>query len=487
MLLPPYIIAKIGIGAYGLIPLANSISAYALIIAITINGTIARYLILDVANNDFFNANKTFNTAFWGLVCILLILLPILIYVSFNIENFINIPKEIINEAHWLFLLIFISFIITTVTSLLNSSPYINNRLDLINLTTLTSSIVKIGAIIFLFHYISVSLINFAYANILASLCALFISYCIFIKQTPFLNLKIKYFNYKILKEIFSMGGWLLVSQVGALLFLQIDLIVINLVSGPEDAGMYSVLLPWNTLIRTFASVIAGVIAPIQLSYYASKKIDDIIKITSLSIKYLGVLMSLIVAILCAYSENILFLWLGKDFVELHWLFVVLVAHLGINLSVLPLFPLSNAYKKVKIPGIVTVILGLINAVLAFVFLKYTFLGLYGVALSSFIVLTLKSLAFAAPYTAHFLGLKKTYFLKSMAPSLLVFVAVFLFGLSFNMAFDISSWLELILAMAALSTFALAGIYIMVVNKTEKIFIASYLKKGFRKIVFNYE
>lgn len=487
LLLPPFVIDKLGIEAYGLIPLANSISSYALIIAITINGTIARYLILDIANKEYHNGNRTFNTAFWGLVFVLLTISPVLFYISFNIENFVNIPKEIENEAHLLFFTIFISFIVSSLTSLLNSSPYINNRLDLINLTTLTNSMVKIGAIVILFHFISVSLINFGIANVLASFFTLVVSYIIFKQQTPFLSIRIKLFSFSIFKEILSMGGWLLVSQIGALLFLQIDLLVINLVKGAEDAGMYSVLLPWNTLIRTFAAVIAGVVAPIQLNFYANKKLDELLKITSLSVKYLGVLMSLIVALLCVFSERLLFLWLGNGFVELHWLFIILISHLGINLSVLPLYPLSNAYKKVKIPGIVTVILGLLNAALAFALLKYTSLGLYGVALSGFIVLTLKNIGFAAPYTAYILGLKKTYFLKSMLPSIFVFAAVFIIGTSFNSIYRVNSWVELILSMMVLSIIAITGVFIGIANKMEKLFVISYIKKNIKKLKFNYE
>lgn len=482
LLLPPFIIDKLGVEAYGLIPLANSLSSYALIIAITINGTIARYLILDVSNNDYTNANKTFNTAFWSLAGILLILSPVLAYLSFNIEDYINLPNEIINEAHWLFFLIFASFIITNITSLLNSSPYINNRLDLINTTVLTNAIVKIGAIILLFHYLSISLINFAYANVIASFCALILSYLFFKNQTPYLTFRIKFFNKKILKEILSMGSWLLISQIGALLFLQMDLLIINKVSGPEEAGMYSVLLPWSTLVRTFAAVIAGVVAPIQLNYYANKKVDEILRVTTSSVKYLGILISLVVAVLCVHSENLLFLWLGNDFVKLHWLFVILISHLGINLSVLPLFPISNAYKKVKIPGVVTIMLGLLNAILAFSFLKYTSLGLYGVALSSLIVLTLKSLAFAAPYTAYILGLKKTYFIKSMIPAVFVFASVYLFGLAINTMYSINSWAELITSIITCSIFSLAGIYIIMLNREEKLFISIYLKKYIQRI-----
>lgn len=476
--LPPYIINKLGVEAYGLIPLANSISSYAVIISISINGSIARYLIIDIEKNNIQDANKTFNSALWGLSAILLLITPILILVAFNIQNLINVPFSIISDANFLFLFVFLSFIISNFTSLLNTSPYINNRLDLINATNLTQSTIRLISIISIFALLSISLASVGIASIIAAIIALIISFIFFKKQTPLLKLNIKYFNFDILKEILSMGGWLLVSQIGALLFLQVDLIVINVVAGAEAAGNYSVLLPWNSLIRSFAAVLAGVIAPIILQYYAKNKIDSIIKITLLSIKYLGIFISIIVANLCIFSKDILTIWLGPEFSSLSLLFIVLVSHLGINLSILPLYSISNAYKKVKIPGIVTIILGGINVALAVILLKYTSLHLYGVALASFIVLTGKNILFAAPYTAYILGLKKTIFLKKTIPALITFLTIFFIGRVIHDYIFVNTWKDLLIFFPLFTLLSGTLILIILSNKDERMTIKNTIFKS---------
>lgn len=466
--LPPFIINRLGVEAYGLIPLANSISTYALIISISINGSIARYLILDVENNDFEEANKTFNSALWGLSAILLLLTPILIISAFYIHHFINIPIDLIEDANLLFLFVFISFVITNFTTLLNTAPYIKNRLDLINVTNLTRSAVRLISIVLIFSFISISLKSVGISNLIASFICVTISFSIFKKQTPFLYFNLKYFRFSILREILSMGGWLLISQIGALLFLQIDLIVVNVIAGAEEAGRYSILLPWNNLIRSFAAMLAGVIAPILLQYYAKNNIQQIINISSLAVKYLGVLMSVVVASLCVFSEDILIMWLGKDYASLNYLFIVLVSHLGVNLSVLPLYSISNAYKKVKIPGIVTISLGFLNVFLAVLLLKYTGLGLYGVALASFIILTSKNIFFAAPYTAYILGVKKTFFLKSIIPGVVSFLIIFIVGIVLHNQFSIGNWLELIFSLTVFFIFSIFLMLFLFSNKKER-------------------
>lgn len=474
--LPPFIISKLGAGAYGLIPLATSISNYAFIIAIAINGSVSRYLIADVTEGNYQKANLTFNTCFTSLTILFACLYPLLIIVSLNIDSIINVPIETINDSKILLSLIFSSFVIITYTSLINTSPYIKNRIDLINFTTLAQSGFKLIFIVLFFYFISISLPSFGLAHIISSIIALLLSVYFFKKQTPYLKISFKKFDYSILKEILSMGSWLLVSQIGALLFLHIDLLLINVFEGAEKAGRYSILLPWNILIRTFAAVIAGVIAPIILQYYAQKNIKAIIELSAISVKVLGVLISLIVGLISAYSSQILTLWVGAEFSYLSTLFIMLIFHLGINLSVLPLYSITNAYKKVKIPGLVTIGLGIINVLLAIYFLKYTNLDLMGVALAGFIVLTFKNIFFAPIYTAKVLELKWTYFIKYSLTSIIVLLFSYIIGKQYSNFFCVDKWSDLIIALLICGMLSLIITYFVIFRNSEKRKIRNLIK-----------
>ncbi|MBL3654833.1 oligosaccharide flippase family protein [Fulvivirga sediminis] len=466
--LPPFIVNRLGVGAYGLIPLASSIGNYAMIVAVVINGSVARYLMLDLAKSDYQLANKTFNTCFGALTILFLVLTPLLYLFSFNIEYFINVPDDLIVQGHYLFIGIFCSFILSTYTSLFNTSPYVNNRLDLINLVNVTNVSVRLISIISFFYFAAVSLTLYGGAYVIGGLISLYISFKIFKRQTPFLKLDIRGFDVAIVKEILTMGGWLLVSQIGALFFLQADLFIINVFKGAKSAGLYGILLPWNVLIRTFGAVIAGVISPVILKDYAEGKIERILKISSLAVKFLGILISLIVSVLCIYSDEILRLWVGNEYSNLKWLLIALIFHLGINLSVIPLFAITNAHKKVKLPGIVTLILGIINVVLAILLLKYTELELFGVAIAGFIVLTFKNVIFAAPYTAYILGQKKTYFLKDMLPSLFCLLIGAIIALTIRHFINVNGWVSLIVSMLSAGVFSCLFVFFSLVKIEEK-------------------
>ncbi len=92
LLLVPYFINTLGVAAYGLIPLATSITGYVAIVADSLNTSVSRYLTVDLQRRDFAAANRTFNTSLFGLSAIILLMVPVVFIVSWIIPSFFNIP-----------------------------------------------------------------------------------------------------------------------------------------------------------------------------------------------------------------------------------------------------------------------------------------------------------------------------------------------------------------------------------------------------------
>lgn len=80
--LVPYFVDTLGLAAYGLIPLATSITSYVTLIIDSLNTSISRFLTIDLQRSDIARANQTFNTALFGTLAIVLILIPIVLLVS---------------------------------------------------------------------------------------------------------------------------------------------------------------------------------------------------------------------------------------------------------------------------------------------------------------------------------------------------------------------------------------------------------------------
>jgi O-antigen/teichoic acid export membrane protein len=196
----------------------------------------------------------------------------------------------------------------------------------------------------------------------------------------------------------------------------------VNKLFGTVAGGEYSVVLTWSMMLRTIAGMLVGVLTPVILTYYAKEKIDELINISKNAVKLTGLAMALPIGYICGFAPQLLTLWVGPEFAKLSLLMVLMLSHLIINLSVMPLFAINVAYNKVKIPGIVTFFMGIGNFLLAVMIPYLTGWNYYGVALAGAIMLTLKNAFFIPWYATKVLGISRTTFLNSMIPGVVAMV-----------------------------------------------------------------
>ncbi|MDM1465226.1 oligosaccharide flippase family protein [Myroides odoratimimus] len=419
LVLPTFLIKKLGISTYSLIPLSMSITSFMVLVTISINGTLSRYLSIDFEKNKN-DVNKTFSTSFYLLLGLMLLLLPLVIYFLLNPERFLSIEQSDLQDAKSLFLFTIIAFIMNSFASLFNSIPYVRNRIDLRNIALIINrlGIVVFIVILFLIGYINIQ--AYGVAVFLATFFSLFYSIRTARKIFPELSIKLRFFDRYQLMRIARLGFWLIINQIGVVLFLQADIIIVNKILGAKQSGVYGTLIQWSFLVRTLVSMVAGVLGPLVLSLYAKNKIKELIDLTKFSTKVLGIFSAIISITIVYFSKDILGIWLGKEFEVYYYILMLIVFHLGFNNGYSSVINLNIAYNKAKIPGLVTILTGGINIAIGIWLLKYTSLGLFGVAIAGCISLTLKNLIFTPLYLSHIMKLDKKIYLKPILPSLII-------------------------------------------------------------------
>ncbi|QRQ99470.1 lipopolysaccharide biosynthesis protein [Dyadobacter sandarakinus] len=479
--LPPFLVKSLGIGAYGLIPLSTSMVGYAAIVTVAINSSLSRFLALDINNQNFEAANKTWNTAFTSLAVLLSLLAPFLFIFAWNVSSFISVPAGLEHDVSILFTCVSVGFIMSAFTSVFNSSAYVANRLDLVNRVSVINTYMRVILIFVIFLLIRVSLGGYGTSILIASVISSSYSFYLFRKFTPDIKINFKLFDRSVLSEMLSMGWWLIVIQLGSILFLQIDLLVINKTLGNVAAGQYGLILQWSHIIRTLAIALSGALGPLILNLYAKKEFDQMIRLTKLSNKALSLFIGCIVGVLCIISPALFSIWMGKDFSNLKWLFMIALLPLPINLGVLPLFSLNRAYNKLRTPGIYTLFMGACNLGLAIFLVKETDLKLYGVAVASGIVLTFKNFIFMPIYVAGNMGIKRTTFFRASL-STLVLLAMSVFGAFYYFDyFTISNWPQLIIHSGILFCIFAGVSFLLLTQSERKMILSTILKKTKKK------
>ncbi len=476
----PYLIIHIGKAAYGLVPLAMIFTEYINLITGSINASITRFLAIDIQKKDFDNANKTFNTAFFAILGLVLFKIPILSYIVIDLQSLINVPAELSEDAFYLFSLSFLGYLISLFSSIFSTSLYANNRLDLIRFIEITRLLVRASTIVGLFLTFSPSLKYVGIANLMSALVGILISFIYWKKFTAYFKLGLSYFDKYVFSQITKMGGWIIVNQVGFLLLLKVDLIVVNRFIGPDAGGEYAAVQQWTKLLRSIAGVLSAVIGPMVLISYANSKMKDLIKFAKLGVRYMSIGIGIITGVICGLASPLLGIWLGPSFTQFSSLLIIMLCTLVINLGILPLFKISTAVNKVKIPGLVTLFAGGFNLFLAIFFVTKTDLGLIGVALAGAIVLTLKNGIFIPIYTARILNISTLTFYKPLLGGVFLFLLSLLISSFWNHYAIINTWMELILYSILTLTFALLTALIFIISNEDKIMFVDMLPKQFR-------
>ncbi|MGO1751945.1 MAG: oligosaccharide flippase family protein [Psychroflexus sp.] len=456
LVLPAYLIQKLGISTYSLIPISMSITSFMLVITVSINGTLSRFLSIDFVS-ELNDVNKTFSTSFLTLAAIFVLILPVSIFFLIDPNYFLNIELKDIYSARILFSTIIVAFVFNAFASLFNSIAYVKNRVDLRNIALIINrlGIIVFISILFFFGYIKVQ--AYGIAVLTSTVLSFLYSYYTARKLYPKLRIRISFFDRDKFKKLYALGFWLIINQIGVLLFLQTDILIVNKFLGASQSGVYGTIVQWSFLMRAVVGLISGILGPIILTLYAKEQINKLIELTQFSTKLLGLFSSLISITIIFFAKDILKVWIGEEFVQYAFLLQVMVFHLGFNLGFNSIINLNIAYNKARIPGIVTLVIGVLNVGMCILFLTWTNLGLTGIAIAAFIALTLKNLVFTPIYAAKIMAIDLFTYLKPIVPSVILIiigVVVSCFFTTDNWSID-SYWQLLMYGAAFLSIFSL--------------------------------
>ncbi|MBF0331917.1 MAG: oligosaccharide flippase family protein [Candidatus Omnitrophica bacterium] len=473
----PYFMHHLGAEGFGFISIATAIVAHVSLIKVCLNGAVARFLAIDIQQKNLDDATRLFNTAFWSLGGISLGLVGIFALFALLSPRIFHIPAHLTTSVQALLFLTLLSFIISIFSSILNAPLFAQNRLDLRNAVDVSYLVFRTVFIFLFFFLFSIDLVYVGWAYLAGAVVSLLLSAYLFKAFSSEICISRKYYDRSKLKDVFSMSGWMLIDQVGSILLLQVDVILCNILLGAAFAGYYGAVIQWSVLLRAMASVAGSTLLPMVIISHALDQKERICRIVQLAVKYMGLGLALPIGLIIGFAEPLLSVWLGHDFVQYANLLRLMVFHLIINSTLTPLFGINVALNKMKWPGIVTIVSGVINILMVVFLVKGCGWGVYGIAASGLFVLTVKNATFTPLYAAHLLKLPWFTFLKPMLHG--VMMMVLLSGIAFgaSIMFDLSSWSGLFGCGSVLALLYLGVVWRFILKPDEKQLLWSFVKK----------
>ncbi len=466
----PYLIGHLGVAAYGLVPLATTVTSYMGLLTIALNSAVGRFMTIALDRQDITTANLVFNTSFWGTMGVLIILLAPALWLSLNAQFFFNAPPGYEDQFFYLFILTVGVFYLTSLRAPFGITAFCHNRFDLSNAVRITETVVRVIAILLLFNLCFPKVWHVGLAMLLSSVIGLILAIIICHYLTPMLKLQLSGFNRKTLKELTGTGGWILINQIGSLLYVSIDLVVVNKMIGAEAGGEYGAVMMWSTMLRSLAGVVAGVFAPTIISLYGRHDTPGLVVYCRRAIKFLGVTMALPIGLICGLAQPLLYVWLGPAFDQLAPLMMLMTIHLCVNLAVLPIFNIQVATNHVRLPGVLTCIMGAGNLGLALLLTGPVGWGMYGVAAAGAVMLTAKNLIFTPLYGAYILGLGYQTFFVEIFPVVFTTLGLASIGWMLTQGLHLNNWFDLGLTAIGLTVIFVVLTYRFLLTNEERLY-----------------
>ena len=479
--LSPYIIKNIGIEANGFVSLANNFVSYAALIVGALNSMSTRYITVEYVKNDYDKANLYYNSVLWGKWFIIaVLLLPAIIFVV-NLENVINIPQDVVIDVKILFALVFFNFFIQVMAPNWDCGTYITNKLSRTYIPSALLAVLRCIMLVLLMTLFVPKVWFLGFVASIITIISLFVSWYNTHKLTPhlkvYLGKKNRKFSFGVIKELLGSGIWNTVSDVGSILLNNVDLLICNLFIGPTEMGILALSKVLPNLIQSVATSVRGIFAPNLLINYAKGEKDEVIKDIRKAMKLLSVIVVVPLVGIVVLCRDFYTLWVpNQNAGLLSSLTIISCLCFSVICGIQVLYNVFLVVNKVKENAIMLLISGGISALITFILLSTTSLGVFAVVGVHSVVNLLLNLFFTVPYTAKYLGLKPTSFFPQVLLCVTSTIVLTVIGFIVKSFFVITSWVSFFGVALLLGTLFLAINVFIFLNKDERSFLFNKIK-----------
>lgn len=480
--LTPYIVEHIGKDVYGFVSLSNNFVNYVTVFTIALNGMLNRYIAVEYNREDYTSTGKYLSSAIIANMAIMLVLLPVIVLVVGNLERLINVPAGFEFDIKLLFLLTFLAFAINLPGSCFNVATYTTNRLDKNNICNMLTAVVRIAVILASLLIFDPHVWYVGLGALISTIYSIVVNIRFKRKLLPQVQISFKAFDWAVVKEIISTGMWNSINQMTQMLLSGLDLLITNLFVSVASMSLlsYAKMLPSQLL--ALIATISGLFAPTMTIAYAQNKKENFVKETHFALKLCGFLCCVPIIGLVIFGENFFGLWLRTlqpD--EVHMVAILAILSILPNVFsvyIYPLYSVSTITRKLKVPVLVSAVMGVLNIIIVFILLQTTNLGVYAVAGVSSILFIFRIVLFVPTYAAYCIGEKYTTFYKPLIRGVICNVLLLSVFSLIHASFRIRNWSTFIAvcALAAVCGYIIA--FYVLFDKEDRRKVFAKLKRG---------
>lgn len=386
-LLTPYVTNNIGVEAYGFVALATTFTNYVDIIAVGLNAFAGRFISMAYYRGEKEKANMFFSSTIAAdFVLAVAIFIPGTAGI-FYLQHFCRIPGNLQTDVKLLFWIVLVKYLLTVVRTAFDTAAFISNRLDITERQQGIAYLLQGGLLLMLCMALPPHVWYVGVAGAVSACYLLVANMKVCHRITPDLHYHGRLCSWNAVKEMISAGIWNSLNNLGNILNSGLDLLITNLMLDAVVLGEISIAKNLATICYTIVIKISGAFRPKQLQMYAENKIPEMVRLYQTAMKITGTFCSLVICWFYVCGYDFLKLWIPQQ--DTGFIFkasmIVLLSDIATGV-VNPLYYVFTLTKKLKIPCMITILMGCANVGMMFILIRSTSLGAYAVVLTTLIV-----------------------------------------------------------------------------------------------------
>ena len=252
-------------------------------------------------------------------------------------------------------------------------------------------------------------------------------------------------------------------------------MVVVNVMIGSEAQGSFSVAANILSMINTACTAVSASVIPLIYRSYANKDTDGMIRTLKVFSKFIGLLMAFPIAYAVLFTPQVIQVWIGSGYDDIYpMLYVMLPVEVAVCVSS-AMICVPIVYARLRHLALMTVVLGVLNVIMAIVFIEIGW-GTLGACIAWAISMVLLKMIFYPSYASKLTTDTHGKYVHSLTSAYLSFIVAVAIGLLIRQFYTLpSTWMAILLS-AALSF----GIYLIIMfrfmfNDDEKKMMETFL------------
>lgn len=478
LLFTPFMISLLGQKEFGLYSLMIVLVGYLSILDLGLGNAIVRYIARNRAIADKAleaSLNGFFLKLFMGIGCLTL-LIGFFLFSQVHIIFGQSLSGDQLAKAKVMGYIMTISVAVQFPLGVFTSILQAYEKFIFIKLTTLLQVIVQPLTMLF-FLLQGTDAVTLIYIIAIYNILFLVLDaiYCIRVLSIRFtFTLK----NIKLIKEIFIYSFFIFITVIVDKIYWQTDQVLLGILKGTEDVAIYAVAMQIVLIFMSLALAISGLFLP-RISMLVTKE-DGLLEINQLFIK-VGAIQFLVVGYILGgfflFGKEFLLLWLGKDFMAIYAIVLIIMVPFSIDLIQNLGINVLKAKNLFKFRTILLMIVAVVNIIVSIPAIY--FYGKMGTAIITACSLLIGNVVIMNIYYYKKIGLDILGFWRTISRLVLAFIlAICCSQLLWDLTKPPITWISIILYIFYYTVLAGGSLFFIGMTKEQRRKWIELLRKG---------